>query len=135
QSIIDMFSSEENADTVAVIDESGELFEPLKTSMAYTEEDVKLVSFNESEEKAKEAVEEGEYEAFILLSLNKKNEPKANYYANNITDADAQMVIEQQLQQLKIAMATEKAGIDQEKLADIYAPGEFKASALDKDRK
>ena len=135
QSIIDMFSSEESADTIAVIDETGELFEPLKTSMDQAEEDVKLVPFHESAEKAEKAVQEEEYEAFILLSINKKDEPKADYFANNITDSDAQLAIEQQLQQLKIAMATEQAGIDQEKLADIYAPVEFNASALDKDAK
>src|SRR5699024_2683571 len=135
QSIIDMFSSEESADTIAVIDETGELIEPLKTSIDQAEEDVKLVPFHESAAKAEKAVQEEEYEAFILLSINKKDEPKADYFANNITDSDAQLAIEQQSQQLKIAMATEQAGIDQEKLADIYAPVEFNASALDKDAK
>lgn len=135
QSIIDMFSSDESVDTVAVIDESGELFEPLKLSMDQAEEDVKLVSFDESAEKAEEAVQAGDYEAFILLSLNEKDEPEADYFANNITDNEAQTVVEQQLQQLKIAIATEHAGIDQEKLADIYAPVEFNASALDKNAK
>src|SRR5690625_1275499 len=135
QSIIDMFSSDESADTVAVIDESGELFEPLKASMDQAEEDVKLVHFHESAEKAEKAVQEEEYEAFILLSINKKDEPKADYFANNIADSGAQLAIEQQLQQLKIAMATEQAGIDQEKLADIYASVDFHASALDEHAK
>src|SRR5699024_1666428 len=96
---------------------------------------VKLVPFHESAEKAEKAVQEEEYEAFILLSINKKDEPKADYFASNITDSGVQLAIEQQLQQLKIAMATEQAGIDQKKLADIYAPVEFNASALDKDAK
>jgi len=135
QSIINMFSSEESADTIAVIDESGDLFDPLKASMDQAEEDVKLVPFHESAEKAEKAVQEEEYEAFILLSINKKDEPKADYFASNITDSGVQLAIEQQLQQLKIAMATEQAGIDQKKLADIYAPVEFNASALDKDAK
>src|SRR5690625_1450538 len=108
QSIIDMFSSEESADTIAVIDETGELFEPLKTSMDQAEEDVKLVPFHESAEKAEKAVQEEEYEAFILLSLNEKDEPEADYFASNITDSGVQLAIEQQLQQLKIAMRSEE---------------------------
>src|SRR5690625_1177942 len=111
QSIIDMFSSDESADTVAVIDESGELFEPLKASMDQAEEDVKLVHFHESPEKAEKAVQEEEYEAFILLSINKKDEQKADYFANNIADSGAQLAIEQQIGRASCRERVESRGV------------------------
>lgn len=67
--------------------------------------------------------------------MNENKLPEATYFANTITDSERQMTMEQQLQQLKISMATQQAGIDQGTLADIYAPVDFHTVSLDKSAK
>lgn len=129
-SIINVFVDDEPT-KIAVIDDSEELFIQYKEGMENANEEIELVKFKESEATAKEAVIEGEYEGLIVLSLNEANLPEANYYANHITDFGMHMELENQLQQLKVAIATSVAGIDQETLTEIYAPVEFKATALD----
>lgn len=135
QTILDVFSGDESTDKIAVMDESDILFTPLKESIEATNEDVELIAFDKSEKQAKEAVKEGDYEALITLKLNDDQLPEATYFANTITDSGLQMEMEQQIQQLKVATATEQAGIDETKLAAIYAPVSFETIALDKSAK
>lgn len=133
--ILDLFSGDESADKIAIIDESESLFTPLQDHVGSANETIELVGFDGSEEQAKDAVQDGEYEALITLALNKEDLPKATYFANTITDSGVQMEMEQQIQQLKVAMATEQAGIDEEKLTSIYAPVPFETIALDEGSK
>ena len=134
QSILKVFSNDE-PNKIAVIDDTNEIYPLLKVSMENATEDIELVSTKESEVVAKELVQEGEYEALIILTLNAQKLPEANYYANNITDIGMHMELESHLQQIKIAMATGYAGIDQATLTDIYEPVVFNATALDESAK
>ncbi|UJL47560.1 ABC transporter permease [Virgibacillus sp. NKC19-16] len=134
QTIVDAFS-DDSRDQIAVIDESGELFEPLSQSVEQSDENMELVSFNGSEEEARTAIQEEEYQAFIVLSLNENQLPESIYYANDISGTGNQMVIEQQLQQLKVVLATQQAGIDAATLEEIYAPVTFETVALDETAK
>ncbi|HLR66558.1 ABC transporter permease [Virgibacillus alimentarius] len=134
QSIIDMFS-DNSSKKIAVMDDSEKLFKPLESNISTVDDTVGLKLFTGSEDEAKEAVQEEEYEAFVKLSLSDNQMPEAHYYADNITNSDTQMLIEQQLQQVKVSMATEQAGIDQATLQNINAPVTFQTKALDKDAK
>ncbi|WP_188456592.1 ABC transporter permease [Virgibacillus oceani] len=134
QTIMDKFAGD-STDKIAVLDESGELFDPLKKGLESTNEEMELEAFNGSEADAKDAVQAEEYEALITLSLNENGLPEATYFAKTIAEAGEQTAIQQQLQQLKVAVATQQAGIDQAKLAEIYAPVTFNAVALDKSAK
>lgn len=132
--IIEAFS-DESKDQIAVMDETGELLEPLKANMEETDDDVQLVKHNGSKAEGKEKVENEEYAALVVLDFNDRQLPEATYFANAITNSEHQAMIEQQLQQLKVSVATQQAGIDQEKLAEIYAPVDFEAVSLDKSAK
>lgn len=134
QSIIEVFSNDE-ATTIAVIDDSEMLFTPLKESVESANEGIKLVAISESEAIAKEAVQSEDYEGLITLSLDENELPVASYYANSITEYGIQIELEQQLQQLKIAMATNQAGIDEAALAMIYEPIAFDTISLDESSK
>ncbi|WP_449354114.1 ABC transporter permease [Virgibacillus natechei] len=134
QTIMDAFS-DDSRDQIAVIDESGELVEPLSQTVEQSDENMELVSFDGSEEEAKTAVQEEEYQALIVLALNDNQLPESIYYANDISASGNQMVIEQQLQQLKVALATQQAGIDAATLEEIYAPVMFETVALDETAK
>src|SRR5699024_1166543 len=61
--------------------------------------------------------------------------PEAHYYADNITNANVQMKIEQQLQKVRDAMATEQAGTDQATPQNVNTPVTLQTKALDKDAK
>ncbi|AUJ25707.1 ABC transporter permease [Virgibacillus dokdonensis] len=134
KTIIDVFSDGEK-DQIAVIDETDELFKPLAENVEQTNEDIELALYEDTEEKAKQAVEEEDYAALILLSKNEKQLPEATYYANSISESSLQTTLEQQLQQLKIMYATEQAGVDPATLAMINEPVVFDTIALDESAK
>ncbi|MFU0788676.1 ABC transporter permease [Virgibacillus proomii] len=134
KTIIDVFSDGE-VDQVAVIDQSNELYTPLSKNAEQTSDDTKLIRFDGTEEEAKQAVEEEEYKALIVLSMNEKQLPEATYYANSITQSELQTTLKQQLQQLKVVYATKQANIDAGVLAEINAPVAFDTIVLDKSAK
>jgi len=134
QSIADFFS-DDSKDRIAVIDETETLFSPLKENIESVNDELELVAFSESEEAAKNAVESEEYAALVTLALNDKGLPEAVYYANDITDAEEQQALQEQLQQLKVGMAIEQAGVDQEAIAAINQPVDFEMIALDEGAK
>lgn len=134
QSIIEMFS-DDSIQTVVVVDESGELYEPLKESMETTNENIELINTEESVEEVKKGIQNNDYESLIILKLNENMMPEASYYANTITEFGVQSEVEQQLQQLKIAIATNLAGIDQLTIDEILTPVSFHTFALDEHAK
>ncbi|MBU8566893.1 ABC transporter permease [Virgibacillus pantothenticus] len=131
KTIIDVFSDGE-ADQIAVIDETNELYKPLTENMKQTSEEIELTLYDGTEEEAKQAVEEEDYTALIVLTMNENKLPKATYYANSISQSSLQTTLEQQLQQLKAMYATEQAGVDPVALAMINEPVTFDTVALDK---
>lgn len=134
QAIINSFS-DESAQKIAVIDKTDDLFKSLETNVEKANEDLNLVKYDDSEETAKSAVEKEDYTALIILSLNDNQLPEATYFANNIADSADQNEIQQQLQQLKIAVATQQAGLDQATITEIYSPVTFNKVALDESSK
>jgi len=134
QQIIDFFSSDD-IDEIAVIDQSNQYFESLKEAVEKSNSHLELVSINVSEEEAKQAVENDEFKALIVLSDNDEDLTGATYYANTIANITEQQVIQEQLQQLKIGKAIERAGIEQEILTSIYEPITFQTVALDQKAK
>ncbi|MFC3040694.1 ABC transporter permease [Virgibacillus xinjiangensis] len=129
QSILNAFS-DDSVDTIAVIDESAMYFDTYKQMVEASSEDLELEAYEESEEEAKEAVREDIYTALIVLTENDRNLPQAAFYANDVSGAEEQMILEQQLQQMKVSLATQQAEIDQSTLAQINEPISFEAVAL-----
>ncbi|WP_339228856.1 ABC transporter permease [Oceanobacillus sp. FSL K6-2867] len=134
QSIIDLFSGEDTNE-IAVVDESGVYTEALQQSLTAADEDIVIVPFDGTIDEAKDAVEVDEYGAVVELAVSEEQIFDATYFANNITESGNQMVIEQHLQQLKIAIATQASDIDEESIAEIYAPIAFETVALDESAK
>ncbi|MEC5423706.1 ABC transporter permease [Virgibacillus sp. C22-A2] len=134
QTIMETLSGDAE-ERIAVLDESNTLFEPLKQNVEGTNDEMELVAFEGSEEEAKAAVKEGEFKAFMILSLNGNQLPEAKYFVNSISDIGNQLFLEQHLQQVKITIATEQSGIDEAALAEINAPVMFQTIALDEEAK
>lgn len=134
QSIIEIFTNDEK-DNIAVIDTTEQLHSPLQESLQQTSDNIELISFDGSEQEGKEAVKEETYQGLLILSFSEEKLPVATYYTNNITETSVPSQIEQQLQQIKIAFATEQAGIDEELLHVIHEPVAFESVALDETAK
>src|SRR5690625_4593023 len=130
QSIIELFSSDD-VEEIAVIDETGMVFTPLQEGVLTVDEEIKLTPFEGDIEEGKAAVEEETYFALLVLHLDEQDLPKATYISNSGMESFQKAIIEQQLQQIKTAMATERAGIDELILAEIYADVSFETIALD----
>src|SRR5690606_8708295 len=120
---------------IAVIDDSNQFFEPLSTSVHSTDDRFKLIEFTGTEEEGKEAVKEDKYTGLLVLSVSSEKLPKATYYVNNMSGMGNQFTVEQHLQQLKMQLATQYSGIDEQTLMEINAPVPFQAVALDESAK
>ncbi|KGX86157.1 ABC transporter permease [Pontibacillus marinus] len=133
--IMDQFGGDEKAAEVAVIDESGELFSGLEQQLSTQKDVVDIQQFDGTKEEAKQAVKDEEYKGYLHLSYNESNIPEAQYFANQIAENKVSGRLQQAIQQLKVAVATEKAGIDQGTIQQIYAPVAFEKVALQENAK
>ncbi|RLL45000.1 ABC transporter permease [Oceanobacillus piezotolerans] len=130
QSIIDLFSGD-GKDEVAIIDESGGLIDGFVENAEQANDEIDMVVYEGTEEEAKTAVQEDEFKALIVLSLDDTGLPEGTYYANTISETGMQSFFEQQLQQLKIIMASQQSGMDPATLMEINSPVSFEVVPLD----
>ena len=128
--IIDLFINDE-ADKVAVIDNTEGTYAFLESTLEQQDETIELTAYKSTEEEGKQDIEHENYDGLLVINSNDNNMIEAVFYQNEASSS-LQHTIENQLQQVKIAMATEKAGIDSEALAEIYAEMPFEHIALNK---
>lgn len=130
QTIIDFFS-DETPDKIAVIDETTMVYDQLIVSMASTEAEIDLASFEGTEQEAKQAVRDEEYEGFLHIQESENGLPEAEFYANQVASTGVSTTLERNLQQIKTALATSNAGINQEEVQRILEPVEFTSVPLE----
>lgn len=133
--IINFFSKGEENEKIAVIDETGTLFEPFKLQLSTINEDVKVKKVDQGEEEAEKAVESGDYKALLLLSFNEENLPQATYKAMTVSDLTLATAIQNALQQLKTGLAANQMNLSQEQLDKLYEPVPFLQVALEENAK
>ncbi|MCM3662894.1 ABC transporter permease [Mesobacillus subterraneus] len=133
--IIYFFNKDSEADKIAVVDETGQLFAPLKEQMKAINEELFVEKYDGNAEEAIKDVEEGEYKGILELSLNSEKLPAASYKAMTIADSTIPADLQAALQQLKMVMASTQSNIAPEELEKLYAPVEFEKTALEKDAK
>ncbi|MEH7884566.1 ABC transporter permease [Bacillus sp. JJ1609] len=133
--IIDFFNKDGSTDTIAVIDETGQLFVPLKEQIKAADKDIVLEQYDGNANQAKKEVEEGNYKGLLELSLNKEGLPAASYKAMSIADSTVPADLQASLQQIKTMMASNQIDIDPKQLEKLYAPVDFEKSALEKGAK
>lgn len=132
ESIILTFAGDDE-DNIAVLDETGELFDLM--IMHEDNDGLILEPFTQSLEEGKASVIEGNYDALITLDLNEEGLPEAAFYAKNMSDSQLQTKVQQQLQQLKTALATAQLGIDQVAIQEVFSPIAMDTVALDESGK
>lgn len=133
--IIDLFDKNAGKDKVAVMDQSGQLYEPFKQQVKSINKDIQLTFYKGSEKQAEKLVEKGELSAVIQLRTNDQNLPEATYKAMSIADSSLYTDLQTSLQQLKTMLAATQIHLAPAQLQKLYEPVSFHKVALEKNAK
>lgn len=131
-SITSLFDSEGEPEeqTVAVISEDQTIFEQLSERLEIGESNFQVDAVDTSLDMAKESVTEGAYLGVLHITMSNEGLPEATYYTDDMMSMTAEAKLSQELEQIKIAMATNQAGLDQEIISSIYEPMEFNTEQI-----
>jgi ABC-2 type transport system permease protein len=130
QSILERFDREDKQ-SVAVLTQSAELYQAFEQTFTAMSDGVDISKFEGTEAEADQKVTAEEFTGYLILTENAVGLPEGVYKAPSITDSDITGKLEQALQQLKVSMATTKAGLTQEQINDLYSPVHFEKVALE----
>lgn len=133
--IIEFFNKGEEADRIAVIDNTGELYDPLKEQLKAVNKELILEQFAGDAAEAAGKVEDGAFTGVLELSFNGDQLPVASYKAMSIADSTVAADLQTSLQQIKTMIASTQIKIDPSQLEKLYAPVEFEKAALSEDAK
>lgn len=134
-SMIHFFDKNSGKETVAVLDESGQLFVPYSKLVEAINKDIHLKRYSGSEQSAEKAVQKGTYKGMIKLSLNSKKLPEATFKAMSLADSSLYSDLQTGLQQLKTMHASAQINLTPDQLKKLYEPVSFKKEALEKNAK
>lgn len=133
--IIKLFVGEDETKTVAVIDEADVFYAQLETMLKESKEEISLKKYEDDVETGKEQVMNEAVDGLLVITMDQAGLPEATYYENDATESMVQVTLQQLLQQIKVLLATELAGIDAATLQEIQAPLAFEKIALDETAK
>ncbi len=133
--IIEIFDNTGGKEKVAVLDETGQLYEPLKEQISTLNKDLQLSKFVGSEQDAEQAVEDGTYSGIVQLRFDDKQLPEATYKAMSVADSSLYSDLQAGLQQLKTMMAASQINLTGAQLQQLYEPVSFEKIALEKNAK
>lgn len=132
--VIEYFNKNDQ-DKIAVIDESGHLYAPLKQQLKAVDNEMNLSEFDGSLSEAEAEVEEGTYKGVLLLTLGDDELPEATYKAMSVTDSQTASELQNLLQQIKVNMAASQINLTPDQLAKLYEPVSFSQVALEQNAK
>lgn len=133
QAIIEKFDSGNEDRRIAVITEDDQLYQTY--AGFFTNKELEIEHFTGSEDKIKDKVTNEEFIGYLEISLDNEGLPIGIYKAPSVTDSEVYGSLEQALQQLKVSIATSKAGLTSEQISELYTPVIFDKVALEKDAK
>jgi ABC-2 type transport system permease protein len=133
--IIEVFDKGGDKEKVAVLDETGQLYEPLKEQISTLNKNLQLKEFDGTEKEAEKAVEEGEYVGIVELRYDAEQLPEATYKAMSVADSAIFTDLQSGLQQMKTMLAASKIKLTPEQLQQLYEPVSFEKIALEENAK
>lgn len=133
--IIDVFDRNDSAEKIAVLDETEQLYEPLKTAVTALNKDLKLERYEGDIAKAESDVKEEKYAGMLVLSLNDEKLPEAQFKAMSIADSTVYADIQTSMQQIKTTLAASQINLTPEQLQKLYNPVVFEKIALEENAK
>lgn len=133
--IISIFDKNGGKDQVAVLDETGLLYEPFKQHLQTVNKDIQLTPYKGDESKVEKDVENGDFKGVLYLRLNEENLPEATFKAMSIADSTLYTDLQTSLQQVKTTLAASQINLSPEQLQKLYEPVHFEKFALEKNAK
>ncbi|WP_100330520.1 ABC transporter permease [Bacillus xiapuensis] len=136
EKIVSLFDDGEKEPRIAVIDESGTLYEPLKQQLKQQSVDIKLIpAVQKKESQLKDEIEADKLEGYIVLKRDEASLPQATYKAQSIAQSNISADLKQALQNVKTKEVATKLELTPEEMALWSAPVDLKKVALDKGAK
>ncbi|WP_251554881.1 ABC transporter permease [Neobacillus muris] len=135
QNIINLFDENGGQEKVAVLDETGQLYEPFKQQVKTINKDIQLTLYKGSDKQAEQAVEKGDYQGIITLRFNEEQLPEGIFKAMSIADSSLFTDLETSLQQVKTMLAASQMNLTAAQLQKLYEPVDFDKVALEKNAK
>jgi ABC-2 type transport system permease protein len=135
QNIINFFDKGDGKEQVAVLDPTGQLYDPFKKQVNTINQDIRVSLFEGNEAEAEQAVKKGSYQGIVMLGLNEEKLPEAKYKAMSIADSSLFTDLQTSLQQLKTLLAASKIQLTPAQLEKLYEPVSFEKVALVKNAK
>jgi ABC-2 type transport system permease protein len=132
--IISMFDGDESEsrDRIAVLTQEEQLVSTLNERLEVTDEAITLERADFAEEDIESIIREEEYAGVLVIQPSETTIIEPTYYTTE-NQWETEMLLEQLLQQIKVELATNQAGIDQAIVADIYQPIPFQTELISKE--
>lgn len=116
--------------TLHVIDESGQLFDPLAAQFAEDDADIQLVESSETEAALKEQVQDEEIDHALLLKLNEQGQIETTYYSMSSMEFLIPTMLQESLQSIQTAMKANELSLAPEEVQSLLAPIDFEMASL-----
>lgn len=120
---------------IAVLDQTKDTYGLLAKQIKAMDNNISVESFTKNEASAKKAAANGDIDGYLIIQNGQDGLPEATFKAKDLTNSDTITALNRAMQQVKMMEATQKLGIDPQKLAKVYAPVTFHKEALNKDSK
>lgn len=124
------FTGTEEVTELHVIDESGQLFDPLVEQINNDEAEIELVLSEETEETLKAQVQEGEIDNALVLNFNKDAQIESTYYSMSSMEFLVPTILQDALQSIQTAIKANELSLAPEEVQSLLAPIEFEIASL-----
>ncbi|MBD8067731.1 ABC transporter permease [Bacillus sp. PS06] len=135
ESIIEMINKNDKKESIAVIDDTGELYPAFEQQLSMINNELNIEQVDGSEQDLEGKVIDGEYTGLLTITYDQEQLPQGLYKAMTITDSTVYSQLQQGLQSLKVAIATEKLGMSSEQLEVLFSPVTMEQEALEQNAK
>lgn len=133
--IIELFDQEGEATSVGVVPSSSELFATLDSMMNYVYPNEYALQQFSDEASARNALDAGNIEAYLILSQNEEGIISGTYKALKINDSEMLNSFEQVLNQMQFTAVSGTIGLTEEQTTKLFQKVDLEAIALDENAK
>lgn len=132
--IINVFQgSDEEANVLHVIDESGGLVPLLQEQLAMLDSAVQAMPTDLKEAELKSGIADGTIEAYLVLE--QQGQLSARYVSESANEMGSGMDVEQAVQSLQTAVTADALGLDDTEVAQLFMPVPFEREAISESSK
>ncbi|RLQ97307.1 ABC transporter permease [Falsibacillus albus] len=134
--IVDLFSNGKDEKKIAVMDQTGNVFDSYKAQMKNINKNIILSKVKSDEEsQIEKQVREGKYDGYLSIRTDEKNIIDAVYKAKTITDSDTMGDLQTGLQGVKAMQAASQLKLAPDQLQLLNNPVQFDKVALSNNAK